>query len=63
MKTNTNEFGFSIVELAIAAAVSVALGAIVITAATGTSAVISSKGNVAKNAANTYNSTTVLGAN
>ena len=58
-----NENGFSLVELAVAAAASIILGAIAITAATGTQAVISSKGNVAKNNMNTYNSTTVLGAN
>ena len=58
-----NESGFSLVELAIAAAVAVTLGAIAVTAATGTSAVLSSKANAGKVAADTYNSTTVQGAN
>ena len=55
-----NEEGFSLVELAVAAGVAVTIGAVAITASTGTSAVISSKASVGKNVAETYNSSVVL---
>jgi hypothetical protein len=54
-----SEKGFSLVELAVAAAAAVTIGAIAVTAATGTSAVISSKARAGKTTADSYNSSVV----
>jgi hypothetical protein len=54
-----SEKGFSLVELAVAAAAAVTIGAIAVTAATGTSAVISSKARTGKTTADSYNSSVV----
>jgi hypothetical protein len=54
-----DEKGFSLVELAIAAAAAVTIGAIAVTVSTGTSAAISSKARTGKTTADTYNSSVV----
>jgi hypothetical protein len=54
-----NEEGFSLVELAIAAAAAVTIGAIAVTVSTGTSAAISSKARAGKTTADSYNSSVV----
>jgi hypothetical protein len=54
-----SEKGFSLVELAVAAAAAVTIGAIAVTVSTGTSAAISSKARTGKTTADAYNSSVV----
>jgi hypothetical protein len=54
-----NESGFSLVELAVAAAVAVALGAVTITVLNGTASGISSDAAAAKTSADNYNQSAI----
>lgn len=59
----TNENGFSLVELAIAAGLAVALAATAVTVLSGTTATLSSEANVSKNSIDCYNTSALANEN